>query len=1219
MATIRIKRGTGTPGFAALSVGEPAVNTNLNTLFIKTASAGNSTDVKLVGAEIEAQTAANGFSAINWGSASDSKLATQNAIETRFMPKAGGTFTGAVSFGQGSTAAGEIRLLEDTDDGSNYTAFKGSARAANITYVMPTTDPTAGQVLSAAAPSSNVSDLSWVDAGAASTVTVTNDDTTTTLYPIFSTATSGSISPKVDSDGIQYNASTDTLTLPGDLAINGGDITTTATTFNIVNSTATTVNAFGDAASITMGSGVSGCSTTIRGGTLAGNTTSQNVFETTATTVNAFGAATTMAIGNTATAAQSVNMFTSSTGASTYNIATGATASATTKTINLGTGAASGSTTNVNIGSSNGGTTNINSKFLNLTSETGTTTLTINRECFPASGSAVAESTRFIIYGGTDDNADDADILSISAGVGGFENTDAYTKMSIGNGLISRYTIAPTSSYFEENEDNYLCQVDFAGGSLSSIATKVVNIGVGHSSGATNVYIGASATASSITLNGSTTITGNLTVNGTTTTMNSSTLTVDDKNIEMGSVIVKSGMQGTVSAVSAIVTFTGGTTTTGLLPGQTLTKTAGTGAFGAGAVISTVDSLTQVTMSVNGQTGGTVTFDSSGATNASANGGGITLKGTTDKTITWDSANSNWTSSEDFNLPTGKVYKINNAQINAGNLAASTSAALGVGTIELGHATDTTLSRTGAGVIAVEGVEVVTISASQTLTNKSLTAPRITTGSHIADANGNELIVFPSAVGSAINEITISNAASGNNPSITASGGGTNISLLLAGKGTGSVSVTTPFLSNCASRSSGSASYFTITGPGDSGITASTESVGVAITPSPRQWATGALTTQREVVFAAPTYAFVGASTITTAVNVDIANPAQGANATITNAYALRAANTNITGTLLVNGTANATFSNTGNVSITPTGGLTINSSVAGSIDNANIGATTPRTGAFTTLTANSTVGLSPANANVTISPTGTGTVSIAPAGVLTLGTAGVTTTVNGNVNAAASNQTVTLSPTGSGTVTIQPAGGLTINPTTAGNINNTNIGASTRGTGAFTTLGANNAVTIQTGTNNQSYTTTGAGTITISSGTAGSMDNMNIGATTAGTGRFSTITATSSITYNTAVIAAAGTTQATATAITTVDVNFVTSGTGGVALPAAVAGRRIVIVNRTSAAINVWPVNGGDDTIDGVGTGATAYVLQAGEYGEFDCSSATAWFSNGTVDGGSY
>lgn len=51
-------------------------------------------------------------------------------------------------------------------------------------------------------------------------------------------------------------------------------------------------------------------------------------------------------------------------------------------------------------------------------------------------------------------------------------------------------------------------------------------------------------------------------------------------------------------------------------------------------------------------------------------------------------------------------------------LVSSTSTALGVGSIELGHATDTTISRVSAGVIAVEGVTVPTISSTSTITNK---------------------------------------------------------------------------------------------------------------------------------------------------------------------------------------------------------------------------------------------------------------------------------------------------------------------------------------------------------------------------------------------------------------------------------------------------------------------------------------------------------------------
>jgi hypothetical protein len=74
-----------------------------------------------------------------------------------------------------------------------------------------------------------------------------------------------------------------------------------------------------------------------------------------------------------------------------------------------------------------------------------------------------------------------------------------------------------------------------------------------------------------------------------------------------------------------------------------------------------------------------------------------------------------------------------NADINASAAIAGTKIApdfgsqiiVTTGSIELGHATDTTLSRSAAGVLAVEGVVVPTISSTDTLTNKTLTDPAI--------------------------------------------------------------------------------------------------------------------------------------------------------------------------------------------------------------------------------------------------------------------------------------------------------------------------------------------------------------------------------------------------------------------------------------------------------------------------------------------------------------
>jgi hypothetical protein len=72
---------------------------------------------------------------------------------------------------------------------------------------------------------------------------------------------------------------------------------------------------------------------------------------------------------------------------------------------------------------------------------------------------------------------------------------------------------------------------------------------------------------------------------------------------------------------------------------------------------------------------------------ATADGGGITLKGTTDKTLNWVDATDAWTSSEDFNLLTGKAYKIAGTSVlNATTLGSGVtgSSLTSVGTIATG-------------------------------------------------------------------------------------------------------------------------------------------------------------------------------------------------------------------------------------------------------------------------------------------------------------------------------------------------------------------------------------------------------------------------------------------------------------------------------------------------------------------------------------------------------
>jgi hypothetical protein len=95
-----------------------------------------------------------------------------------------------------------------------------------------------------------------------------------------------------------------------------------------------------------------------------------------------------------------------------------------------------------------------------------------------------------------------------------------------------------------------------------------------------------------------------------------------------------------------------------------------------------------------------------------------------------------------------------------------------------GVATNTGIYDTGFSTTAGD----VTLTGTQTLTNKTLTAPKI--GTSILDTNGNELFLL-TATASAVNELTYANAAAGNNPAFTATGGDTNIGLNLVPKGTG--------------------------------------------------------------------------------------------------------------------------------------------------------------------------------------------------------------------------------------------------------------------------------------------------------------------------------------------------------------------------------------------------------------------------------------------------
>jgi hypothetical protein len=153
------------------------------------------------------------------------------------------------------------------------------------------------------------------------------------------------------------------------------------------------------------------------------------------------------------------------------------------------------------------------------------------------------------------------------------------------------------------------------------------------------------------TIGGNLTVTGNLTVNGDTTTINATTITVDDKNIELGSVATP--------------------------------------------------------------------------TDSTADGGGITLKGNTDKTFNWIDSTDAWTSSEHLNLLTGKEYYINGLSVlNSTTLGSgvTNSSLTSVGTLS---SVTTAGDGTIGGDLAVNGGDLTTTSTTFNLVNTNATTLNI--------------------------------------------------------------------------------------------------------------------------------------------------------------------------------------------------------------------------------------------------------------------------------------------------------------------------------------------------------------------------------------------------------------------------------------------------------------------------------------------------------------
>lgn len=169
----------------------------------------------------------------------------------------------------------------------------------------------------------------------------------------------------------------------------------------------------------------------------------------------------------------------------------------------------------------------------------------------------------------------------------------------------------------------------------------------------------------------------------------------------------------------------------------------------------------------------------------------------------------------------------------------------------------------------------------------------------------------------------------------------------------------------------------------------------------------------------------------------------------------LNIANTDNAVTIITDpNTISFSLANIANLNVSNT--FTANTITVSNFDNVAIGGTNPKEGVFTELTATHTVSAISNNQQISLAPTGTGTVAIIPAttGTINNVTIGTTSpkaatltalTANSTGLFAGNDQIVTISPTGTGTVTI--------NPSNLGSINNIAIGVTTAASGKFTTI----------------------------------------------------------------------------------------------------------------------------------------------------------------------
>jgi len=325
--------------------------------------------------------------------------------------------------------------------------------------------------------------------------------------------------------GITYNPSTNALTVSGDLAVNGANITTTATSFNLINAAATTLNVGSAAATMRIGAGTG--TLTIGNPTVVGTSASQDLYNTVATTLNFGSAATTLrigagtgtlTIGNPTVVGTSASQTLYNTVATTINFGSAATTlriGAGTGTLTIGNPTVVGTSASQTLYNTVATTVNAVGAATALTfgALTGTSTIRNDTRITASTVSSSAASGALVVTGGTGVGGNlyvgGDTVLSGDLAVNGGDLTSSATAFNLLNSAVTNLNFAQAGTAISIGATtgnttirNILSLTTTTNSSASTNGALVVTGGVGVGG---NLYVGG-------------TIFGNVSVSGSITT-----------------------------------------------------------------------------------------------------------------------------------------------------------------------------------------------------------------------------------------------------------------------------------------------------------------------------------------------------------------------------------------------------------------------------------------------------------------------------------------------------------------------------------------------------------------------------------------------------------------------------------------------------------------------------------------------------------------------------